>query len=121
MRESHQLAVRLFPAEMEGATKRRCGEVNKASFNIPKLNAAPRNAINTRLHLVHQGADSRLNQRAGDQCTLRGRVGVDRLKVTLVASTRTRPGAFEPTEDEQLLFQRLKSGALLAKERDQRT
>jgi hypothetical protein len=61
---------------MEGATERGGREVNEASLNIAELNPSPRNAINARLHLVHKGADSRLNQRTGDQGTLGGRIGV---------------------------------------------
>jgi hypothetical protein len=92
---------------VEGSTEGGRWKVHKAALNVTQLNAARRNSINARLHLVHECSDAGLNERAGEEGVLGRLVGAGRLKVALVGAARARARAFKSTEDEQLLLQRL--------------
>jgi hypothetical protein len=92
---------------VEGSTEGGRWKVHKAAINVAQLNATRRDSINARLHLIHERADAGLNERAGEEGVLGCLVGAGRLKVALVGAARARARAFESTEDEQLLLQRL--------------
>jgi hypothetical protein len=104
---------------VEGSTEGGRWKVHKAALNVTQLNAARRNSINARLHLVHECSDAGLNERAGEEGVLGRLVGAGRLKVALVGAARASACTFESTKDEQLLLQRLQGGALFAQQHDQ--
>jgi hypothetical protein len=103
---------------VEGSTEGGRWKIHKATINVAQLNTTSRDSINARLHLIHECADSGLNQRAGEEGVLSRLVGASRLKVALVGAARASAGSFESTKDEQLLLQRLQRCTLFAQQHD---